>query len=173
MTARYEAGKAEANAKLQAQQIAAADAQAAITQAAQAKLNKLQLQVCPAPLSYVHRCDAVGSPLLGCRLMFKSVCEMHQYMSDSLKWSTAGEEKQSVQRQSEGTMSTAAYLHFAFARALVLPNWSNAAEEHLHMRPVAMKVQHQLPCRAQSYLPKTLSCYRMSHLSCGADRQKD
>ncbi|KAA6418694.1 MAG: hypothetical protein FRX49_11347 [Trebouxia sp. A1-2] len=44
MTARYEAGKAEANAKLQAQQIAAADAQAAITQAAQAKLNKLQLQ---------------------------------------------------------------------------------------------------------------------------------
>ena len=45
MTGRYEAGKAEANAALQAQQVAAADAQAAITQAAEAKLNSLQLQV--------------------------------------------------------------------------------------------------------------------------------
>jgi len=82
MTARYEAGKAEANAKLQAQQIAAADAQAAITQAAEAKLNRLQLQVCPALLSFVHTYHAAGSPLLGCCLMlrdwmFKSVCKMH------------------------------------------------------------------------------------------------
>ena len=53
MSARYEAGKAEANAKLQAQQVAADDAQAAMTQAAEAKLNRLQLQVCPALLS-VH-----------------------------------------------------------------------------------------------------------------------
>ena len=46
MTARYEAGKAEANAMLEAQRAAAADAQAALTQAAEAKLSKLQLQVC-------------------------------------------------------------------------------------------------------------------------------
>ena len=45
MNARYEAGKAEANATLEAQRVAAADAQAAITQAAEAKINKLQLQV--------------------------------------------------------------------------------------------------------------------------------
>lgn len=45
MNARYEAGKAEANATLEAQCIAAADAQAAITQAAEAKLHELQLQV--------------------------------------------------------------------------------------------------------------------------------
>ena len=54
MSARYEAGKAEANAKLQAQQVAADAAQAAMTQAAEAKLNRLQLQVCPALLSFVH-----------------------------------------------------------------------------------------------------------------------
>ncbi len=48
MTARYEAGKAEAYASLQAQQAAAADAQAAITHSAEAKLNKLQLQVSQA-----------------------------------------------------------------------------------------------------------------------------
>ena len=48
MTARYEAGKAEANATLEAQRAAAADAQAAITQAAESKLSKLQLQVCSA-----------------------------------------------------------------------------------------------------------------------------
>ena len=45
MNAKYEAGKAEANATLEAQRLAAADAQAAITQAAEAKLSKLQLQV--------------------------------------------------------------------------------------------------------------------------------
>lgn len=45
MNAKYEAGKAEANATLEAQRVAAADAQAAITQAAEAKLKKLQLQV--------------------------------------------------------------------------------------------------------------------------------
>lgn len=45
MNARYEAGRAEANATLEAQRIAAADAQAAITQAAEVKLSKLQLQV--------------------------------------------------------------------------------------------------------------------------------
>lgn len=46
MNAKYEAGKADANATLEAQRTAAADAQAAITQAAEAKLTKLQLQVC-------------------------------------------------------------------------------------------------------------------------------
>lgn len=101
MTARYEAGKAEANAKLQAQQIAAADAQAAITQAAEAKLNRLQLQVCSALLSFVHSCHAEGSPLLGCRLMLrdwmlKSVCEMHQHTNDTLKWLTAVEDKHNL-----------------------------------------------------------------------------
>lgn len=90
MTARYEAGKAEANAKLQAQQVAAADAQAAITQAAQAKLNRLQLQVCPALLSFVHTYHAEGSAPLGCCLMLeywmiKSICEMHQHTIDTLK----------------------------------------------------------------------------------------
>lgn len=45
MNAKYEAGKAEANATLEAQRVASADAQAAISQAAEAKLNKLQLQV--------------------------------------------------------------------------------------------------------------------------------
>lgn len=44
MNARYEAGKAEASATVEAQRVAAADAQAAISQAAEAKLNKLQLQ---------------------------------------------------------------------------------------------------------------------------------
>lgn len=48
MTARYEAGKEEANAILRAQHVAAADAQTAIRQAAEAKFSKLQLQVCPA-----------------------------------------------------------------------------------------------------------------------------
>ena len=46
MNAKYEAGKAEANDTLEAQRTAAADAQAAITQAAEAKLTRLQLQVC-------------------------------------------------------------------------------------------------------------------------------
>lgn len=45
MNAKYEAGKAEANATLEAQRAAAVDAQAAITQAAEAKLKHLQLQV--------------------------------------------------------------------------------------------------------------------------------
>lgn len=45
MNAKYEAGKAEAHATLEAQRAAAADAQAVITQAAEAKLNHLQLQV--------------------------------------------------------------------------------------------------------------------------------
>ncbi len=117
MTSRYEAGKAEANAKLQAQQIAATDAQAAITQAAEAKLNRLQLQVCPAQpvLSFVHTYHSQGSPLLGCRLMlrdwmFKSVCKMHKYTKDTLADSSRGQ-TQSVQRQSEGATSRAGYLH--------------------------------------------------------------
>ena len=56
MTARYEAGKAEAQATLETQRAAAADAQAAITQAAEAKLSKLQLQVCHARGLYtLHR----------------------------------------------------------------------------------------------------------------------
>jgi hypothetical protein len=101
MTARYEAGKAEANAKLQVQQVAAADAQAAITQAAQAKLNRLQLQVCPALLSFVHTHHAEGSLLLGRRLMlrdwmFKSVCKVHQNASDILKWLTAVQDTHSL-----------------------------------------------------------------------------
>ena len=49
MTARYEEGKAGAQAALQAQQAAAADAQAALNQAWEAKMNKLQLQVSPLP----------------------------------------------------------------------------------------------------------------------------
>ena len=58
MTGRYEAGKAEANAVLQAQQVAAADAQAAITQAAEAKLNTLQLQVRDALFSLPYEAHA-------------------------------------------------------------------------------------------------------------------
>ena len=46
MTGRHEEGKAEATAAMQAQKAAAADAQAALNQAWEAKLNKLQLQVC-------------------------------------------------------------------------------------------------------------------------------
>ena len=101
MTARYEAGKAEAIAKLQAQQVAAADAQAAITQAAKAKLHRLQLQVCPTLLCLVHTYHAEGSPLLGCRLrlrdwILKSVCKMHRYTSDTLTWLTVVEDKHSL-----------------------------------------------------------------------------
>ena len=51
MTERYEAGKAEAKATLEAHRAAASDAQAAITQAAEAKLSKLQLQVCHIHIS--------------------------------------------------------------------------------------------------------------------------
>lgn len=54
MNARYEAGKAEANTTLEAQRVAAADAQAAITQAAEAKLNKLQLQVHSLSTPWLH-----------------------------------------------------------------------------------------------------------------------
>lgn len=50
MTLRYEEGKAEANAALQAQQAAAADAQAALNQAWEVKMDKLQLQVSSVPV---------------------------------------------------------------------------------------------------------------------------
>lgn len=53
MSARYEEGKAEAAAALQAQQAGAADAQAALNQAWEAKMNKLQLQVCAMPATIV------------------------------------------------------------------------------------------------------------------------
>ena len=47
MTGRYEAGKAEAAAALEAQQAAAGDAQASMQAAWEAKMSKLQLQVRP------------------------------------------------------------------------------------------------------------------------------
>ena len=47
MTGRYEAGKAEAAAALEAQQAAAAEAQASMQAAWEAKMTKLQLQVRP------------------------------------------------------------------------------------------------------------------------------
>ena len=68
MNARYEAGKAEAVATLEAQSIAAADAQAALSQAAEAKLTKLQLQVCPYPHARSEqRCVCM---VLCCRLSY-------------------------------------------------------------------------------------------------------
>ena len=56
MTGRYEEGKAEAQAVLQAQQAAAADAQAALNQAWEAKMNKLQLQVSGLPSTCYWGC---------------------------------------------------------------------------------------------------------------------
>ena len=66
MNAKYEAGKAEANATLEVQRLAAADAQAAITQAAEAKLNKLQLQV--------RLTLTVAQLLLSCQQSKRQIC---------------------------------------------------------------------------------------------------
>ena len=68
MTARYEAGKAEAKATLEAQRAAAADAQAAISQAAEAKLSKLQLQVC-----HIHASDMLINSQFNYTLVSKTV----------------------------------------------------------------------------------------------------
>lgn len=58
MTVRYEEGKAEANSALQAQQAAAADAQAALNQAWEVKMDKLQLQVSVLPVLKCSQADA-------------------------------------------------------------------------------------------------------------------